>query len=459
MNKQISAAWKPLAALGLALALAGCNGTNGAAGGTTGGSGATGASGDTLATVGGTPITRTELNKILEAQSGAQVLPVLIDSQLLIQEGKDKGIAVSEADVDAELERQKKLSPELTQELTKNPKLVDAVKTQVRRNLVTQRLLTKDVKAPDADVKKFFDTYKSYYQDPAKVKVGTLLTSTKARADAMSRALKDKSKTFEQLVEEQKKAQDPLASRSSLGETFAPVDTLPMVFGADEAKSIEKLAKGGTTDPKAINVGAGQPIYVLFHVTDRQEPTKVDFATLKPQVETDYKMAQIAMKEVKKNPQNPSFDETLKRTRDAIRGQSQDPSAPAPSLRDVLTIILRPLQQNLLTDLRAKGTVKIDDASYTAVADQYKAIPTPVPPGAATAGAATGGAATGGAATGGAATGATNAVGPAAGATTDGPVTNAAPAPGTAPATNATPAMEAPATAPATNAAPAPAAP
>ena len=416
MNKQIFAAWKPLAALGLALALAGCSGQNGGAAGST--TGATGATGDTLATVGGTPITRADLDKILEAQSGAQILPVLIDTQLLIQAGKDAGITVSDADVAAELERQKKIDARLGEELTKNPKLSDIINTQIRRNLVSQRLLTKDVKATDADVQKFFNTYKAYYEEPAKVKVGTLLTSTKARADAMSRALKDKSKTFEQLVAEQKKAQDPLAARSSAGDSFAAVDTLPLVFGADEAKSIEKLPKGGTTEPKAINVGAGQPIYVLFHITDKQEPTKADFAALKPQVETDYKMAQVAMKEVKKNPQNPSFDETLKRTRDAIRGQSQDPSAPAPSLRDVLTVILTPLQKNILTDLRSKGTVKIDDPTYTEVAEQYKTIPTPIPP--------------------------------AAGATTAGAATGAAPAP----ASNA-----APAPAPASNAAPAPATP
>ena len=414
MNKQIKAAWKPLAALGLALALAGCNGNNSGAGGV---SGASGGSSDTLATVGGTPVTRAELTKILEAQSGEQVLPVLIDTQLLLQAGKDAGISVSDADVAAELERLKKNEPQLAETLTKNPMLTEVINSQVRRNLVTQRLLTKDVKATDADVQKFFNTYKSYYEEPAKVKVGTLLTSTKERADAMSRALKSKTKTFDQLVEEQKKAQDPLASRSSAGDSFSPVDTLPLVFGAEEAKAIEKLPKGGTTDPKAINVGAGQPIYVLFHLTDKQEPTKADFATLKPTVETDYKMAQVAKDEVKKNPENPAFDETLKRTRDAARGQNQDPNAPAPSLRDVLTLILRPLQQNVLTDLRSKGTVKIDDPAYSAVAEQYKAVPTPVPP---TAGGATAGA----------------------------PAANSV-----APADNAAPAMEMPAD----NAAPAPA--
>ncbi len=448
MNTQIFAAWKPLAALGLALALAGCNGTNsGGVGGASGGGG----NGETLATVGGTPITRAELTKILEAQSGAQYLPILIDTQLLIQDGKDKGIEVSDADVTAELERQKSLNPELAAELTKNPKLSDLFKTQVRRTLVSQRLLTKDVKATDADVQKFFTTYKAYYEKPAQVKVGTLLTSTKARADAMSRALKGKTKTFEQLVAEQKKAQDPLASNSSAGEKLVPVDTLGPVYGEAEAKSIEKLPKGGTTDPKEIKIGPAQQIYVLFHVSDKQESVQPDLATMKSEVETDYKMAQIAMKEVKKNPENPPFEETLKRTRDAIRQQQQQEQmqrnpmdntpVPPPSLRDVLTIILRPLQQNILTDLRSKGTVKIEDSSYTEVADQYKTTPTPVPPGAATAGAATAGAATAGAATAGAAT---------AGAATAGAATNSAPAPAAeAPAANA----------PANSAAPAPATP
>ena len=291
------------------------------------------------------------------------------------------------------------------------------------------------MKVSDDELQKFFNTYKSYYEEPAKVKVGTLLTSTKARADAMNRALKDKTKTFDQLVADQQKAADPLAKRSNAGESFAPVDTLGAVFGADEAKSIEKLPKGGTTDPKEINIGAGQPIYVLFHITDKQEPTKADFKALKPQIETDYKMAQVAQEEVKKNPQNPPFAETLKRTRDAIQQQQQQqnpmaPPPPPPSLRDVLTIILRPKQQNLLTDLRSKGTVKIDDAAYSTVAEQYKAVPTPVPP-----------------AAGGAPADANAA--PAADA-------NAAPAP----ADNAAPAADANAApAPAANAAPAPATP
>ena len=449
MNQRIIAASKPLAVIGLAFALAGCNKTTTGTGGTAVTAPGATASADTLATVGGAPVTRADLNKLLEAQYGESVLPNLIDTQLLLQAGKAAGIDVSDADVAAELERQKKLEPQLTEALTKNPRLLDIVNPQVRRNLVVQRLLTKDVKAPtEAELQQFFNTYKTYYQEPAKVKIGTLLTSTKARADAMSRALKDKTKTFEQLVAEQAKAQDPIAGRSSAGDSLQPVDTLEQVFGPAEAKVIETLPKGATTAPRPIPIGTGAPIYVLFHVTDRVAPGAVDFNALKPVVEVDYKMAQVAQGVVKENPANPPFAETLKRTRASIAQQSQNPLAPAPSLRDVLTFILRQKQQELLVGLRAKGLVKIEDPAYTTVADQYKAAPTPVPSGA-----------PGSAAPDANAAPATNAAPAPAGNAAMAPATNAAPATNPAPAPAGNAAM-APATdaAPATNPAPAPAA-
>ena len=130
-----------------------------------------------------------------------------------------------------------------------------------------------------------------------------------------------------------------------------------------------------------INLGEGTPnaYYAIFQVADRKQPADVDFATLKPTIETDYKMAQVAKEEVKKGTGNPPFDETLKTTRAALRQQNQQQSpgapAPAPSLRDVLTYILLPLQRNTLSDLKTKGTVKVDDPNYASVADQYKPAP------------------------------------------------------------------------------------
>ena len=221
MNQRIIAAWKPLAVFGLALALAGCNktGTTTTAGTTTASSGA---ATDALATVGGTPITRDQLSKVMEAQYGKQFLPVLINAQLVEGAAKDAGVTVSDAEVSAELDKMRKKTPQMDKQLTENPMLVDVYKTlAIRSDLLTQKLLTKDVKAPtDAELQKFYNSYKAYYGEPAKIKIGALLTSSKERADVMSRALKSKGKTFEQLVAEQQKAQDPAAASSRDGDSF-----------------------------------------------------------------------------------------------------------------------------------------------------------------------------------------------------------------------------------------------
>ena len=379
MNHRINAAWKPLVAVGVALVLAGCGGKTGATA-----PGAAGADTDTLATVGTTAITRADLNKFLEATNGEQYLPRLIDTELIFQAGKEAGITVSDAEIAAELEKQKKLSPQLSDALAKNPVLAEVINTQVKRNLVVQRLLTKDVKATDAQVQQFFNTYKSYYQEPVKIKLGRLLTSTKARADAMSRALKDNSKTFAQLVAEQQKLPDQISASSALGdEGFLPIDVLESRIPPADLAKIQKLPKGGSTEPLTFPIGQGGPIYVIYHVTDRQEPPALDFAKLKPELETDYKMAQVAQEEVKKNPGNPPFDTTLKETSKALRAQSQqqNPMAPAsaPSMRDILTYILGPLQQNTLTALRTKGTVQVNSPLYADLGKEYKPIPTPAP--------------------------------------------------------------------------------
>ena len=437
MNHRISAAWKPLAAVGVALVLAGCGGKTGA---TT--PGAAGADTDTLATVGTATITRADLNKFLEATNGEQYLPRLIDTELIFQAGKEAGITISDAEIAAELEKQKKLSPQLSDALAKNPVLAEVINTQIKRNLVVQRLLTKDVKATDAQVQQFFNTYKSYYQEPAKIKLGRLLTSTKARADAMSRALKDKTKTFAQLVAEQQKLPDQISAASASGEEgFVPVDVLESRIPPSDLPKVQQLPKGGSTEPLIFPIGQGGPIYVIYHITDRQDAPAVDFAKLKPELETDYKMAQVAQDENKKNPGNPAFDVTLKETSKALRSQAQQQNpmapAPAPSMRDILTYILGPLQQNTLTALRTKGTVQVNSPLYADLGKEYKPVPTPAPA-AADANSAS-------------ANGVTANVAPAANAAIA-PASNAAPAPAAnaavAPAANA-------ASAPATNAAPA----
>jgi foldase protein PrsA len=345
-------------------ALSGCNGNN-AVGGVSSAGG-----GDTIATVGGSKVTRGDMASFLEAQQGEQILPYLIDTQLIFEELKKKGMDVSDAEVDADLARREETDPSVKALVTAGgPKLI-AAKAQIKRDLAVTKLLTADVKVTDDQLKTFFQKNSRYYDQPAKVKVGILFSSTKVRADLMSRELTKKTKTFEALVAEQLKANDQAAKQSTPDRgTFESLQNFP----APIAAQLTKLPKGAATTPQSLNVGLPTPVFIIFKKLDFQPAKKADLTNMKTQIENDYKLYEIAKKTAGENPANPPFEQTLERTQQYI--QSQNPGGPAPRLRDVLGFINQTAANTLLTKLRSEGTVQVDDPNYAKVAQAYQAAP------------------------------------------------------------------------------------
>ncbi|HEX8463275.1 MAG TPA: peptidylprolyl isomerase [Abditibacterium sp.] len=348
------------------LALAGC--TPGGAGSAAGGGG-----GDTLATVGSTKVTRAELADFLVAQGGEQALPYLIDTQLLMESLKSKGLDVTDAEVDADLKRRQAADPTLATLISSGGSKLDTAKRQIKRDLAVQKLLTADVKPTEAQIKAFAEKYRTYYDTPATIKTGLLFASTKARADLLAKQLAAKTKTFEAIVAEQKKANDPVAGQSTTDSgRFDPLVSFP----ANIRGQLEKMPKGSNTSPQQLNVGLPTPVFAIFRKVDFQPAKKADFAALRPQLEMDYKLAEVARKTNAENPTNPPFEETLKRTQDFM--QSQNPGGTPPKLRDVLSYINQTAAAKLMTTLRSAGTVQVDDPTYATVAKQYEAA-TPTP--------------------------------------------------------------------------------
>jgi foldase protein PrsA len=392
-------------AIAASLMLSGCNNGGGAAGG--GGGATTG--GDTVATVGDASVSREEIHTLLEANGGEQALRQLIDYNLVMQNLKTQGLEVTDAEVQAALDRQGEDNPLVKQALTKGGPQAEALRRTTRYQLALDKILTKDVKVDAAAQQKWFTKNKANYDKPAKVKIGVLFASTKARADVMAGQLKSKAKTFQELVEEQKKANDPIAASSTNDTTessdpnipapgYLSVDQLP-----EPMKSQALKLEPGTTSG-VLQLKGGQPAFVILRLIDRQAPVQAKASD--PQPTLDYKLEQVARGLVKENPQNPPFDKTIEQVRQAIMQQGmQQGRFEQPSYRDVLTYINQTGVQKLLTTLRTSSNVTINDAAYQNIAQEYKPVPTPTAATGAEGGAATGNAATGDAATGNAATG------------------------------------------------------
>jgi len=379
-----------LSALLLAAALTGCSpSTSGTSGGTAG----AGSPDATLATVGSSSVTRAQLSQTLEGIYGEQILPELIDTQLLTEALKAKKGEVTDAEVDAELARIEEQTPSVKKTIEAGGARVDVIRNQIRRNLTVQKLLTDGIPADQAKEKAFFTKFSSYYGTPVQVRVGLLAASTKVRADQLERALKAKPDSFAALVAEQKASKDQLAARLSnadLGQFEAPSEFGPAEFAplgvppqalAQIAPALAPITKALATAKKgqilpAQGISAKGP-FLIVKVVDRKEATKPDFAKVQPSVETDYKMAQKAEIEIKKNPGNPqSLDQVVKQVITYLaqpNPQTGQPGVKA-GLRDALTTILQPASNNLLQSLRTAGTVQVSDPAYKEVAKGYQSL-------------------------------------------------------------------------------------
>ncbi len=373
-----------LGALLLAAALTGCSPSSSGGGGTA----SAGSPSDALAKVGSSTVTRGEMTQFLEGVYGEQALPQLIETHLLSEALTEKKGSVSDAEVDAELARIEEQDPKVKTTIEAGGARVEVIKNQIRRNITVQKLLTDGIAADPAKVKAFYTQFASYYGTPVQNRLGLLAASTKTRADQLSRALKDKTSTFEALVAEQKTkaATDPVAGQSTpdVGRFETPEEFISTRFPPQIAPQLQPLlaplVKGLTTAKKGqilpVQALSPQGPFLIVKVVDRKDANKPDFAKVQSQVETDYKMAQVALTEIKKSPTNPQkLEDNVKAVAQSLAGQA--PPGTRLSMRDILTTILRPASSTLIEKLSTAGTVQISDPAYKEIAKTFAPVPTP----------------------------------------------------------------------------------
>lgn len=368
-----------LALLAVPVIFVGCTGSGGS-----GGSGGTGMASNntstTIATVDGTNISRADLQAFTEAMSGEEALQQLIDYELLMKDLKSKSLEVSDAEVTAAIAKQRQsMGPDNVKRfdalLQSDAPQAEAFRRQAKRRLAIQKILTKDIKVNEADFKKWFDKNKDT-RYPMHFSVGILLSSQKARADAMERQLTTKAKTFKNLVEEQKKLNDPLAKQStedSQGQAPMTINMVPKNMG----DAIKATKPGDIT--KVVTLGNGQPgtpaAYAIVRVIDKKEAS---FEAMRDEAEMDYKLEQLARQDFKKTSPTGKFEDAVAQLRQSLGQQAMQMAmqtgqmAPPPTEADAINYMTRSSETKLLGDLRQGGKVQVADTTYQSVGDLYK---------------------------------------------------------------------------------------
>lgn len=156
------------------------------------------------AMVNGEPISRISVIKELEKQTGRATLESLITKKLILQEARKRNVVVAQAEIDSELKKietnLKGQGTTLDQALQLQGMTRDQLISEIRLQLVIQKLVSSDVKITNKEIADFLTTNKEQFPE------GTTEEEMKSQAKEQikSQKLQEKTQTF--LADLQKKA-------------------------------------------------------------------------------------------------------------------------------------------------------------------------------------------------------------------------------------------------------------
>jgi len=210
-----------------------------------------------------------------------RLLDNIINQKLIEQAAKDKGIKISDADVQKQIDQLKagfKDQAQFDEALKSAGMTVDGLKTQIRNQLVTQKLiesLSANNKVSDADIQAYYDKNKEQFFQKAAKKASQILFKPEDKATAEKVLAQVKAgDDFGALA---KKYSVDTATASKGGDLGYPTSAYVPEFQA----ALDKLKKGETT-AALVQTPFG---WHIIRVTDERAGVQQPLAEVKPQIE------------------------------------------------------------------------------------------------------------------------------------------------------------------------------
>jgi foldase protein PrsA len=186
--------------------------------------------GQVVATVNGEKITRDELYEAMYTQVGQEAIDEIITRRLIVQEGQRLGLAVSDAEVDAEIDKIIEenfmgMKEQFLEILEQYGVSLETVMNDTRLNLMVQKIARSQIEVTDEDARDYFEANKAVFNVPDEVDARHILVETEAAALEVLELLRQGG-DFAELAAEH--SQDP-GSKDDGGNLgfFKPGDMLP----------------------------------------------------------------------------------------------------------------------------------------------------------------------------------------------------------------------------------------
>jgi foldase protein PrsA len=212
-------------------------------------------------------ITKEELYNEMKARFGKEVLRDLVHEKVLSKEFK-----VTDKEIEKEMDKLKEMYG-MQYELAVQQNGEEAIRKMVKLDLLRQKAAMKDVKVTEEELKKYYDEYKP------KIKASHILVDDEKTAREIKEKL-EKGEDFAKLAKEYSKDTGSAANGGDLG-WFGPGK---MVKEFEDAAYSLKV--GEISDPVKTDYG-----YHIIKVTDKEE--KKSFEEMKDEIEFEVKRSKL----------------------------------------------------------------------------------------------------------------------------------------------------------------------
>ena len=230
---------------------------------------------DTVASVDGETITKSELYDVMVKQYGQDSLSYLIDNKIVEVAAGKENVKISDEDVDAEM---KEFVEANGGEKTFNDALEQSgmtekdIETEIVNYLKIVKLLESEVDITDEEMKTYFEENKDSYNEPEQVEASHILVENEETANKVKEKL-GAGEDFAELAKEY--STDP--SNAENGGELGYFSKGTMV---EEFENIAfSMNVGEISDPVKTDYG-----YHLIHLTDKKEAKEANFEDHKEEI-------------------------------------------------------------------------------------------------------------------------------------------------------------------------------
>lgn len=225
----------------------------------------------------------------IEAPPGFLTLEQLITERLVLQLAKQKGVAPSDIEVDAELKNRQEDDPNLVKNWTTSNRTMDELKQKVRYELSMFKIQTAGITITDSQVQQHYNENPSTYTNPKQVKLRVIVVTSSGDEAAVDKALAAKTAFAD--VAKQYSAD---ISKNAGGE----FGTVPLAFlNTDTQNAINATKIGQATTWIESKAADGGTRYVKFLLEDVIPESKMALdAKLKRQIRQEMMLAQGGVK-------------------------------------------------------------------------------------------------------------------------------------------------------------------